>query len=115
MVFEPDMGTYSVGSMMITPASQSGRVGGTMQIDVAGDAAARLAQQQATHVIMVAFHRAHLLVHGGASGGSTPPTITSPISPAAWQPTTEITRLNPMLPLWRIVAYEPCRPRSGAL
>src|SRR5579862_6510074 len=35
------------------------------------------------------------------AGGSTPPTITSPISPAAWHPTTEMTRLNPMLPSHR--------------
>jgi hypothetical protein len=26
-------------------------------------------------------------------GGSTPPTITSPISPSAWQPTTWIERM----------------------
>ena len=29
---EPDIGTYSVGSMMMTPISQSGRVGGTMKL-----------------------------------------------------------------------------------
>ena len=29
IVFEPDMGGYSVGSMMMNPASQSGRVAGT--------------------------------------------------------------------------------------
>ena len=29
IVFEPDMAGYSVGSMMMKPASQSGRVAGT--------------------------------------------------------------------------------------
>ena len=29
--FEPDIRQYSVGSMMITPASQSARVGGTIR------------------------------------------------------------------------------------
>ena len=32
MVFEPDIGGYSVGSMMIAPATQSGRVEGTMRL-----------------------------------------------------------------------------------
>src|SRR5919108_103425 len=31
MKLEPDIGTYSVGSMMMTPKSQSGRVAGTMK------------------------------------------------------------------------------------
>ncbi len=29
---EPDIGGYSVGSMMMKPASQSGRVGGTIRL-----------------------------------------------------------------------------------
>ena len=29
---EPDIGTYSVGSMMMTPKSHSGRVAGTMKL-----------------------------------------------------------------------------------
>src|SRR6185312_4176283 len=32
IVFEPDIGGYSVGSMMMNPASQSGRVGGTTRL-----------------------------------------------------------------------------------
>ena len=32
MEFEPDIGGYSVGSMMMTPASQSSRVGGTSRL-----------------------------------------------------------------------------------
>src|SRR5690606_22720725 len=30
------------------------------------------------------------------AGGSTPPTITSPTSPSAWQPTTEMVRMDCM-------------------
>ena len=30
--FEPDIATYSVGSMMMTPASQSSRVGGVRRL-----------------------------------------------------------------------------------
>jgi hypothetical protein len=32
IVFDPDIGGYSVGSMMIAPAAQSGRVDGTMRL-----------------------------------------------------------------------------------
>ena len=32
IAFEPDIGGYSVGSMMMKPASQSGRVGGTIRL-----------------------------------------------------------------------------------
>ena len=62
IVFEPDIAGYSVGSMMMKPASQSGAGRGDDQIGVNGDAAARLAQQQAAQRV-VARERLHLLEH----------------------------------------------------
>ena len=64
------------------------------QIDVAGDAAARLADQQPADVVVIALHRDHLVEHRAPAGGSTPPTMTSPTSPSAWQPTTEMMRFD---------------------
>jgi hypothetical protein len=59
MRFEPDIGTYSVGfALGIDRRGEN--------VDVAADAAARLAQKKAANVIEVALHRAHALVHGGA-------------------------------------------------
>ena len=97
IVFEPDMAGYSVGSMMMKPASQSGRVAGHDEVRVAGDAAPRLAQQQLPERVAFPLERLHLLEHGRAwPAGRTPPTTTLPISPPAWQPTTVIIRRERM-------------------
>ena len=66
MVLEPDMGGYSVGSMMMAPATQSGRVGGTIRLTCRATRAARLADQQAADVVEVALEGQLLLEHGGA-------------------------------------------------
>ena len=67
IVLEPDIGGYSVGSMMIAPAAQSSRVDGTMQVDVSSDRTARLADQHATDVVVIAFER-QLLGHHRVAG-----------------------------------------------
>ena len=69
IVFEPDIGGYSVGSMMMNPASQSGRVRRHDEVGVAGDAAARLVQQQPPQPVAVAPERLHLLEDGRAGRG----------------------------------------------
>ena len=65
IVFEPDIAGYSVGSMMMKPASQSGSRRGDDQVRVHRDAAARLAQQQLAQRV-VGAQRLHLLEHGRA-------------------------------------------------
>ena len=69
MRFEPDIGTYSVGSMMITPTSQPAVDRGRQQINMAAHAPARLTEQKPAHVIEVAFHRLHALKHRRARRG----------------------------------------------
>ena len=69
IVLEPDIGGYSVGSMMIAPATQSSRVDGTMRLTWRATAA-RLADQKAADVVVIAFERPLLVKHGrpGAAG-----------------------------------------------
>ena len=50
---------------MMIPMSQSARIGGVMQVDVARDAAARLAEQQAAQLVVVALHERHPFEHRG--------------------------------------------------
>ena len=93
IVFEPDIGGYSVGSMMMKPASQSARGGRHDQVGVAGDAAARLVQEQPAQAVAVARERAASARRPSSpAGGSTPPVTTFPTSPPAWHPTTVIVR-----------------------
>ena len=66
--FEPDIGTYSVGSMMITPTSQPALIGRCQQVNVPAHAPSRLAQQKSAHVVEVALHRSHSLEHCRARG-----------------------------------------------
>ena len=97
IVFEPDMAGYSVGSMMMKPASQSGRVAGTTRFAWHGDAAARLAQQQLAGARRPRAASVCICSNTVApAGGRTPPTTTFPISPPAWQPTTVIIRRERM-------------------
>jgi len=49
-------------------------------------------------MVAIALEGAHHLEDGFAGRGRTPPTITSPISPSAWQPTTAIWRDDLMRP-----------------
>ena len=61
IAFEPDIAGYSVGSMMMKPASQSGRVARDDEVRMAGDAAPRLAQQELPQPVAFALQRLHLL------------------------------------------------------
>jgi hypothetical protein len=90
IVLEPDMGGYSVGSMMMAPATQSGRFGGTMRLT--WRATLPRGSQRRNRRIWSQLHSKARIMSKTASpgGGRTPPTITSPISPSAWQPTTAI-------------------------
>ena len=92
IVFEPDMAGYSVGSMMMKPASQSGRVAGTTrfawQATLPRGSRNRSFRSQSPSRWSVCICSNTV----APAGGSTPPTTTLPISPPAWQPTTVITR-----------------------
>ena len=63
IVFEPDMAGYSVGSMMMKPASQSGRVAGTTRF---AWQATLPRGSRSSRLERVAFplERSHLLEHG---------------------------------------------------
>ena len=94
MRLEPDIGTYSVGSMMMTPKSQSGRVAGTMKLrcrapDPRGSHMSRLRTWSCSRSRVRIFSN---IV--APAGGSTPPVMTSPTSPSAWQPTTDMERMD---------------------
>ena len=92
IVFEPDMAGYSVGSMMMKPASQSGRVDGTTRFACAatlprGSRSSSFRSQSPSRCSVCICSKTV-----APRGGRTPPTTTLPISPPAWQPTTVIAR-----------------------
>ena len=93
---EPDIATYSVGSMMMTPASQPGCTGGTRRLTW------RHTRPRGSHSSrrrMWSWARSMVRIFSNMvapAGGSTPPMITSPTSPSAWQPMTDMTRLERM-------------------
>ena len=63
------------------------------QVRVAGDAAARLVQEQLAQAVAVArAASASARTRSRPAGGSTPPVTTFPTSPPAWHPTTVIVR-----------------------
>ena len=92
IAFEPDIAGYSVGSMMMKPASQSGRVAGTTrfawQATLPRGSRRRSFRSQSPSRSSVCICSKTV----APAGGSTPPTTTFPISPPAWQPTTVISR-----------------------
>ena len=92
IVFEPDIGGYSVGSMMMEPASQSGRVGGTIRFAWQATLPRGSCSSSRRSAVVVARSACICSKTVAPGGGSTPPTMTFPISPPAWQPTTVITR-----------------------
>ena len=92
IVFEPDMAGYSVGSMMMKPASQSSRVAGTTRFTWQATLP-RGSRSSAFRSPSPSSRRVCICSKTVApSGGRTPPTMTLPISPPAWQPTTVIAR-----------------------
>ena len=87
IVFEPDIAGYSVGSMMMKPASQSAWVAGTIRLACT----ATLPRGSRRSSRRTESSRASACICSktvSPGGGSTPPVTTLPISPPAWQPTT---------------------------
>ena len=96
IVFEPDIAGYSVGSMMMKPASQSGRVAGTTRFawQATLPRGSRSSSRRSASPSRSSACICSKTVAPG--GGRTPPTTTLPISPPAWQPTTVIIRRERM-------------------
>ena len=92
IAFEPDIGGYSVGSMMMKPASQSGpwpgRSGwrGTRRSRAARAGAGFRRPSPSRASVCICSKTV------APAGGSTPPVTTFPTSPPAWHPTTVIVR-----------------------
>src|SRR5690242_2926697 len=90
MALEPDMGGVSAGSMMIQPMQARGSVGGTSRLTCRNTPPRGSFRTKFRNVSSLAMNRdCSQIVSPG--GGRTPPTITSPTSPSAWQETTWIT------------------------
>ena len=95
IVFEPDIAGYSVGSMMMKPASHSGRVAGTIRFACTatlprGSRSSSLRSESSARSVCICSNTV------APAGDKTPPTITLPTSPPAWQPTTVIERRDRM-------------------
>ncbi len=92
IAFEPDMGGYSVGSMMMKPASQPGTVAGTIrfawQATLPRGSRRRSFRRPSPSRASVCICSKTV----APAGGSTPPVTTFPTSPPAWHPTTVIVR-----------------------
>ena len=63
IVFEPDIAGYSVGSMMMKPASQSGRVAGTTRFAWQATLPRGSRSSSRRKPVAVALQRLHLLEH----------------------------------------------------
>ena len=87
MALEPDMGGVSAGSMMIQPMAAPGRFGGTRRLTWRNTPPRGSFSTKRRSASSRAMKRdcSHSVAPGG---GATPPTITSPTSPPAWQLTT---------------------------
>ena len=83
IVFDPDIGGYSVGSMMMKPASQSGRVAGTTRF--AWQATLPRGSCSSSCRSPSPSRRSACICSKTVApgGGSTPPVTTFPISPPA--------------------------------
>ena len=92
IAFEPDIGGYSVGSMMMKPASQSARADGTIRL--AWHATLPRGSRRSSRR-RPSPSRASVCICSktvAPAGGRTPPVTTFPTSPPAWHPTTVIVR-----------------------
>ena len=87
MQLEPDMGGVSSGSMMMKPIWAAGFFGGTSRFTCRKTPPRGSFSTKARSLPSLAMKRdcSHTVAPGG---GATPPTITSPTSPSAWQPIT---------------------------
>jgi hypothetical protein len=89
---EPDMGGVSSGSMMIHAACAAGFLGGTRRLTCRNTPprGSFSTKFRNTWSCAIQVRWSQSVAPGG---GATPPTITSPTSPSAWQDTTWITLL----------------------
>ena len=85
--FEPDMGGVSSGSMMMKPICALGSLAGTSRFTWRKTPPRGSLRTKLRKAPPLAMKRdcSHKVSPGG---GATPPTITSPTSPSAWQVTT---------------------------
>ena len=82
IVFEPDIAGYSVGSMMMNPASQSSRADGTIRF--AWTATLPRGSRSSSRRNESSARSASICSKTvSPGGGSTPPTTTFPTSPPA--------------------------------
>ena len=86
MAFEPDIGGVSSGSMMMNPICARGSLAGTSRLTWRKTPPRGSLSTKARSAPSLAMNRdcSHNVSPGGAG---TPPTITSPTSPSAWQET----------------------------
>ncbi|MCY1436269.1 hypothetical protein D9M71_523870 [compost metagenome] len=84
---EPDIGGVSAGSMMIQAICARGSLAGTNRLTCRNTPPRGSLSTKLRRVSSLAIQRdcSHTVAPGG---GTTPPTITSPTSPSAWQLTT---------------------------
>ncbi|MCY1374054.1 hypothetical protein D9M69_613680 [compost metagenome] len=97
---EPDMGGVSAGSMMIQAICARGSFAGTSRLTWRNRPPRGSLRTKLRSVSSRAIQRdCSQMVSPG--GGATPPTITSPTSPSAWQLTTWMILFERMLgSLW---------------
>ena len=88
--FEPDIGGVWVGSMMMKPIAARGFFGGTSRFTWRNTPPRGSLSTKFRRVSSCAIQRdwSQTVSPGG---GATPPTMTSPTSPSAWQLTTLMT------------------------
>ncbi len=87
IALEPDIGGVSSGSMMMKPICALGSFAGTMRLTWRNTPPRGSLSTKSRKAPSRAMKRdcSHSVSPGG---GATPPTITSPTSPSAWQETT---------------------------
>ena len=87
IALEPDIGGVSSGSMMMKPICARGSFGGTSRLTWRKTPPRGSLSTKLRNAPSLAMKRdcSHKVSPGG---GATPPTITSPTSPSAWQETT---------------------------
>ena len=92
IAFEPDIGGYSVGSMMMKPASQSARADGTIRL--AWQATLPRGSCRSSRRRPSPSRASVCICSKTVAPGRrrTPPVTTFPTSPPAWHPTTVIVR-----------------------
>ncbi len=105
MAFEPDMGGVSSGSMMMKPICAIGSLAGTSRFTCRktpprGSLRTKLRRAPSLAMKRDCSHRV------SPGGGMTPPTITSPTSPSAWQVTTWMILDDRMGTVWEAALGE---------